>query len=726
MTHSFLSLAQFIVRQARGGSRWVVGLWVGFGAVSGAWGQLPAYDFGNPSATEQYFIELINAARSSPAGEAQRLSDSIDPAKPGWEMDWDIRDAMTGFGVATSVMVQQISALPTAPPLAPNAKLMAVARSHTQWMWTNKAEEHWEVPGMGDAAEIVRRISGVGYAFSALGENIYAYGLSLNYAHAGFEVDWGGPSFGMQNPPYHRVNNHSGDYRELGVGILLGYNGSGASQVGPVVGTVNFGQQPASPAFVTGVAYYDLNANGFYDVHEGISGLRVDVTGAAHSAVTAPGGGFVVPVPALNGPRSVLISGLNAELRTECTIIDGKNVGLKYVPEFKLLEVPVPFFAGDGSSELVMPPVVGATGYGLMQAGRIAAAPEPGDSSSEVTYFVSRNGQGQNLYPPVQTQTKAAGSSAAFHLAHPLMENQWIMLNSTYLCRAGSSMSFQSRLAAANVRQVARVQASTDDGVTWSDLVVDGQLPQAGTGATGQTAFGPKTVPLSSFAGRLIRIRFVYTLAGHDPIIVSTNASSGWFIDSITFIDTDQVAAPVMSGPVSDPRFIINRPSSLPAIVAARPHISGRFWDWGPVTEVTAENTAGYLAWALNAEARCGLAEQTLSADPAGDCSGNGVPHILKYALGLNPASHSAESAPTAILDGERLVLKYARDLTKSDVAVSVECSSDLKNWFGPGDPASPDALTDTVLETSGHLQFREASVPRGGGSVYLRLKSVR
>ena len=108
-----------------------------------------------------------------------------------------------------------------------------------------------------------------GYNWAGLGENIYAYGRDLYYTHASFEVDWGGSDYGMQKPAGHRLNNHSKDHREIGVGLRLGYSGYGAADVGPVVGTVDFGSQRSSPAFVTGVAYYDLNGNQRYDVNEG-------------------------------------------------------------------------------------------------------------------------------------------------------------------------------------------------------------------------------------------------------------------------------------------------------------------------------------------------------------------------------------------------------------------------------------------------------------------------
>ena len=123
---------------------------------------------------------------------------------------------------------------------------------------------------------------------------MYTTAESVFYGHAGFNVDWGGSVGGMQDPPGHRNNVNSPLFREIGVGVVDGSNGS----VGPQIVTQDFGVQQTAIPLLSGVVYYDFNGNNFYDVDEGIGGVRVDVPGASYYAVTAISGGYAVPVPA--------------------------------------------------------------------------------------------------------------------------------------------------------------------------------------------------------------------------------------------------------------------------------------------------------------------------------------------------------------------------------------------------------------------------------------------
>lgn len=62
----------------------------------------------------------------------------------------------------------------------------------------------------------------------------------------------------MQNPPGHRLSIHKSTYREIGIGVLNGTNGS----VGPQIVTQNLGL--SGGIVVTGVVYLDSNSNSFY------------------------------------------------------------------------------------------------------------------------------------------------------------------------------------------------------------------------------------------------------------------------------------------------------------------------------------------------------------------------------------------------------------------------------------------------------------------------------
>jgi len=195
----------------------------------------------------------------------------------------------------------------TAQPLAFNEDLLLVAELHTQDMFNNQFQGHFSSSNppapLQPGDSLGTRLNRVGYSFTAAGENVFAYARSVEQGNAGFNADWGNSSSsgspwyfaefsgqGMQNPAGHRRSIHNPTYKEIGVGVINGTNGS----VGPQLVTQDFGSSGAS-TFVTGVVYEDLNGNSFYDLGEGRGGVRIDVAGSAYYAVSTTSGGGCNP-----------------------------------------------------------------------------------------------------------------------------------------------------------------------------------------------------------------------------------------------------------------------------------------------------------------------------------------------------------------------------------------------------------------------------------------------
>ncbi|MFL6527504.1 MAG: SdrD B-like domain-containing protein, partial [Chthoniobacterales bacterium] len=126
--------------------------------------------------------------------------------------------------------------------------------------------------------------------------------------------------------PGHRQNIH-GNFREIGVGVIDGTNGS----VGPQIVTEDFGFRYDTPAMITGVVYRDLNGNGFYDPGEGIGGVTVTVAGANYYAVTAASGGYSVPVPADGNYAVTFTDGGVAASQQTAAIANSNNAKVDYV-----------------------------------------------------------------------------------------------------------------------------------------------------------------------------------------------------------------------------------------------------------------------------------------------------------------------------------------------------------------------------------------------------------
>ncbi|MDA0657534.1 MAG: CAP domain-containing protein [Planctomycetota bacterium] len=323
--------------------------------IGSAFEKIP-YSIGNPSSHAQQYLEYINRARADALAEATRLANSTDP---------DITSAYSFFGVTGANIVSQFNAYVQngcmsqfAQPLAFNEKLLQASELHTLDLFNNQFQGHVSSsnpPSPFQPGDTMgTRLNRVGYTFTTAAENVFSFADSVEQGHAGLDVDWGNStntasscynsSFvgqGMQNPAGHRRSIHNDSYKEVGIGVINGTNGS----VGPQLVTQNFASQGAS-TFVTGVVYQDLNGNNFYDLGEGRGGVRVDVDGSPYYAISTASGGYTVPVSG-DGAYQVTFSGggfLN--FVTGASVSGGKNVKVEYLA--------VPGLTGDYNGDFVV------------------------------------------------------------------------------------------------------------------------------------------------------------------------------------------------------------------------------------------------------------------------------------------------------------------------------------------------------------------------------------
>ena len=302
------------------------------------------YDIGELTGDEQAYVELVNRARIDPKAEGRRLVETEDPdvlaAYRAWnvDLDWVLNAPEEGF-----------NHLPVAGVLVPNAALTEAARRQAQDMLDNNFQGHIGSDGSGPGD----RAKDAGYGSTFVTENVARYyrivvspsasslsipPLSVFRGHAGANVDWGegdrGSRNGIQNPPGHRLNIHDPEHREIGVGVFWRltrrerWRWEGArAQV--------FGTRHDITPFVTGVAYYDLNGNRFYDSGEGLGGIWVDVEGSDFYALTHNSGGFGVPVPR-NGRYQVTFSGTGfADEIVSAVVARSENTKVDFSPIYQ-------------------------------------------------------------------------------------------------------------------------------------------------------------------------------------------------------------------------------------------------------------------------------------------------------------------------------------------------------------------------------------------------------
>lgn len=277
-------------------------------------GAMAAYSIGDPTNEETYILELINRARANPTEEGVRLATTTDP---------DVSQAYTSWGKPTRAQVQSDFATYSAkPPLAFNTKLINAARAHSKDMLDNNFQSHTG----SDGSSLSDRTQRAGYQSGNVGENIFAYGVSMFDIHASFQIDFGNPELG------HRMNimtfgNYS--YSEIGIGVLHG--GTGAPNVGPIVTTEDFGD--AGIHFITGVVYDDKNSNGFYDMGEGIGGVTIKINGGTGTAVSSSSGAYAIPYSGAGNVSVTASGGTLAAAITHSADFEGENVKIDFSPD---------------------------------------------------------------------------------------------------------------------------------------------------------------------------------------------------------------------------------------------------------------------------------------------------------------------------------------------------------------------------------------------------------
>lgn len=662
------------------------------------------YNFGNPTAEEQLYLELINRARANPSAEGARLATTSDS---------EVLGAYTNppyWTVDLAMMQGEFNAIAAQPPLAPNASLTSSARSHSAWMLANAVQSHNETNPSNDP---FMRMTAAGYTYSTAGENIYASAKSVWYGHAGFEVDWGGGGTGgMQGPPRgHRANIHSSAFREIGVGVVLGTNGTA---VGPQLVTQDFGKQQSNPTLGTGVAYYDLNANNFYDIGEGISGLSVNVSGTTNYCNTAIGGGWVVPIPTTAATRTVNFSGLSVNKTASLVVPASTNAKA----DLKLTYSPPSITSSASTSAgsphtLAFTAVGGATGYKWNRWNSAAAAAENCNSLANAT--VSTTG----TYSVLNTAVKQEGSGS-FHLVSPgTIGKQVVELNSLFLGLATPSLSFQSRLGYSTADEHHNIQVKEEGSTVWQEVYNQ-------NGGTPEASFSLKMASLSAMAGKAFQIRFVLNFPGGSTY-ANTTDNYGWFIDAISFSSistlTNNVSQTLagISGSFT--------PTVGTYLMSVAPVISNLDFPASYQTlTVTAALPPSFATWAANLESANSLPAGTIST-AAADPDKDGRSNLIEYAFGTSPVigNDPAPRMPTAQTTATNFVLQYQRDTSLADLTFTAQASTTMGNWKAPGETGAPTGFADVLISTSGNIQTRKATIPRASSAnCFMRVSITR
>jgi uncharacterized protein YkwD len=528
------------------------------------------YSIAQPTDEEQLYLEYLNRMRANPTAEGQRLATTTDPS---------VLSAYGQFMVDLNLMQAEFATNPPVPPLAMNAQLLSAARWHSGDMFTNQYQGHYQTNGSivmspGD------RIATNGYRASIDGENVFSYATSVFQGHTAFAVDWGPPPAigGMQNPPGHRDNMLYPSFREVGVGVVDGVNGS----VGPQLATQDFGTQISSSPFLTGVVYFDLNGNGFYDVGEGIGGVTVNTPGSTYFAVTADSGGYAIPI-STNGHYTVTFTASRLSNQTTVTISNLQNAKIDYSPTYSPPTITGPNPASlNQSNTYGFTPVPAATGYQLLQAELSAYTLVEGAENglSNVT-VVSTPG-----YSVISSDFAQSGNYS-FNLEHFSGTDQTITLNPILLVSANSQLSFAEFLDYAFSNEVAEAQISIDSGSSWQ--TVWSKPGNDGSGPV-DSAFVNQTISLGAYAGKVLQVRFVYAYSG--GLYFSGGSGVGLYLDNIAVSNAEELNGFITNNIASGNTFNFSPAVATNYLLEVRAQINSRTLPWGPPFQVSVTASA--------------------------------------------------------------------------------------------------------------------------------------
>jgi len=193
----------------------------------------------------------------------------------------------------------------------------------------------------------------------------------------------------------------------------------------------------------------------------------------------------------------------------------------------------------------------------------------------------------------VRDSAYEAAGSYCFRLAHPdaspnLPPDEVLMLNQEFVPRTNGTLTLKSRLGYAADGETARVQVSTDGGVGWEDIYTQWGVGD-GTSGPVDGGYSTKAASLAGFAGRPVRLRFVYTYTpGLFYIYIQPGFPIGWYLDDIVIANAE-VRTVVASSTTATTNFTFNPPQATNYNLNVRGIMYGEFpLDWGPTKTVSA------------------------------------------------------------------------------------------------------------------------------------------
>ncbi len=230
-----------------------------------------------PTAQEQYMLELVNRARLNPQAEADR------------SLGGNLNEGLAPGTISTKPK----------QPLAFDLKLEQAAQGHSQSMLEKNYFAHQDPNGSqpGD------RATSAGFNWNRVGENIAWQGSTgkvdpttvVGQQQKDLFVDTTEADRG------HRTNMMDPNFSSVGISAKQGEFKQNGTKYNSVMTTQDFGKDPKSNPVLTGVVFTDkVVDDNFYTVGEGVGNVRVNAVGndgKTYSTTTMTAGGYSLALP---------------------------------------------------------------------------------------------------------------------------------------------------------------------------------------------------------------------------------------------------------------------------------------------------------------------------------------------------------------------------------------------------------------------------------------------
>ncbi len=213
-----------------------------------------------------------------------------------------------------------------------------------------------------------------------------------------------------------------------------------------------------------------------------------------------------------------------------------------------------------------------------------------GESDSQFKSRVTVRQFGE--YTVLEAPPASNPSGNAFHLAtDEIGTNQSITFPDTYVIGENSQLTFKSMVRAATDSQIAKVNISLDNGVSWLNVFSQAGLTPQGSdsGSTDENSFFDKTVDLSAFEGRTIHIQFAYDNTGGSAF-TGSDSFVGWYFDDIMLTGVESMSGITTSAFFPGADSFAFTASALGDVSLQAQGMLHNFYEmeWGDVLSVTA------------------------------------------------------------------------------------------------------------------------------------------